>query len=209
MSEFSYQLNVERGVTGPATATCLLASLDRISEVGEVRPQTYERYTTLQEDQAELQVTAHELEGAPLVTSLPRALELATWQFELQEEETAVKQQLYTDLGAEPMACRELRLNKENLGYKLGKLAIGGFRVAVCLDVGLGWQHAVGVTKNEDGSYQVRSNWTPFADEGRVSIKELAQKLDRPPRQGIVTVDEKVMPLPNLYVLPPEAKRRR
>jgi hypothetical protein len=47
MSEESYQKNVDRGVTGPESSTCLLASYDRISEKGEIKPQTYERYNAL------------------------------------------------------------------------------------------------------------------------------------------------------------------
>lgn len=187
MSEASYRLNARRGVTGPHTSTCLMASYDRISPVTGVRTETYREY----EDLRDLYVSTVG-DGSNFVTN------------EVIRKFRELKEVFRAELGVPtPKNIIECRVRtKDELHKRLSNLAIGGYRPAVYLDTG--GLHAVGVMQLDDEYYDVRSTWSPFP-EGPVSIDQIYEYLDQAPRiRKRKYSSKKTVVEPNLVALPPE-----
>lgn len=191
MSETSYELNLRRGVTGPCTETCFLASFDRISPVTGIKTQTYERYSKLREMYVRATNDNHPI-------FVPD---------DIAKEFRQIQSQVKTELGLDP--SKDLlgyRANTaEDLRLRLASLAIGGFRTAVYLDTG--GLHAVGVVRqaNEDDYYAVRSTWSPFVDEDAVHVNEIFEWLDKSPRiRARENSSRRTVKAINIAALPPE-----
>ena len=188
MSEASYQLNVQRGVTGEWSSNCLVAAYDRTSKVTGVATQTYERFARLSaafEDQVGI-------DG----NFTPE---------EMLREFDAVKREFRSQLGV-PTGKNivEARVDtEEGLSDTLARLAIGGYRTAVYLDVGD--LHAVGVTPVAQDIYDVKSTWSPFPENEPVTIKDIFGLLDRAPRHRVRATNGKMtVKTVNIVALPPE-----
>jgi len=188
MSEASYQLNVQRGVTGPHTATCLMAAYDRISAVTGVHTQTYEQYEALRERYVE--ATGDNSNFVPQ---------------DIVKNFAALKIEFRRQLGVEGTKnIVGLRANsKPELQRALGKLTTGGFRPAVYLDTG--GLHAVGVVNRGNDYYDVRSTWSPFPANEPVHLSDLFGMLDLPPRhRKRENSSRKTVQEWNVVALPPE-----
>lgn len=188
MSEMSYWQNVDRGVTGPQTATCLLASYDRISEVTGVHPQTYQRYEQLRE--LYVQTCG---DDSNFVTK------------EVIEQFSDIKIDFRSELGV--YTTKNIvgtRVGSvDELSNALGRLAAGGFRSAVYLDTG--GLHAVGVVSLGRDYFDVRSTWSPFRDREAVHVEELYSWLDKPVRiRKRQNSGRKTVKQWNIVALPPE-----
>jgi hypothetical protein len=190
MSEESYQKNVDRGVTGPESSTCLLASYDRISEKGEIKPQTYERYNAL---------------GHKFVEDV--GYNATFVNADIAREFTDLKIDFRRQLMVNsPKNVVEARAeNPEELEKKLGQLAQGGFRTSVYLDTG--GLHAVGVEQIDIGYYNVKSTWSPFSEGEPVSTEDLFDYLELTPRMRYrPNSSRRTFVAPNIVALPPEPK---
>lgn len=189
MSEQSYELNVKRGVTGPQTATCLLASYDRITPRSGIQPDTYEQYQDLRRRYVEATHDAPEFVPIDIVRDF-----------------TQIKERFRRELGAagtKNIIC--VRAKTEDELYRtLGNLSQGGFRPAVYLDTG--GLHAVGTIPIDDEHYEIKSTWSPFEDDALVSISEIYEYLDQPPRLRNKAGGRKTSKEINIVALPPEPR---
>ena len=188
MSEESYRVNVDRGVTGTWSSTCLMAAYDRFSKNSGIRTETYEAY-----EEARRRFS----EGVGDQSNFTPD--------EYRKRFAEIKQQARADLGVyTPKNVFEARINTiDDLIRTLGKLTLGGFRTALYLDVG--GLHAVGVRHLGSDKYDVRSTWTPFEEDEPVPAEMLFANLDLAPRQRKrPNCGKKTLPAFNLIALPPE-----
>jgi len=190
MSEFSYQKNLQRGVTGDA---CLLASFDRVSEVAEISPQTYERYGNLRH---------------AFVDACPDDNKTNFVPTDIVNEYRDVTKTFYRELGVQ--TTRNVIYDRVNtvdaLDKRLGELASGGFRTCVYLDTG--GLHAVGLIPVSEGVYNVRSSWSPFEENEPVTAIDLFDYLDLAPRtRKRDSSSRKTTKTANITGIPPEIGR--
>lgn len=121
MSELSYQYNVDRGVTGPWSSTCLLASYDRISEYTGIQPWTYERYDDLRNQYVKVCG-----DDTNFVTK------------DIVQQFKEIKVNFRAELGvytAKNIVGTQAK-SVDDLRGVLGRLTTGGYRPAVYLDTG-------------------------------------------------------------------------
>ncbi len=188
MSEASYQLNVARSVTGPNTNTCLLAAYDRISTAHDVRPDTYALYN-------DLWYNFHEtVDDEKYVSpSMISAIAVVTKRYRQDLGVHTSRNVLHHNIETES----ELR-------NTLARLAIGGFRTAVFLDVG--GLHAVGLLHVGDDEYNVKSTWSPFGTDESVTTRQVYGYLYRGQRDRKRPGNcRKTVKACNLVSLPPES----
>lgn len=186
MSEESYQRNLCRGVTGPSTGTCLLASYDRISQKTGISPETYDDYNKLRKEY---------VDKVGDTNFVPNDLRI---KYHHLKEKFRRELGVYTTRN-----IIEARVNSESaLENRLADLIIGGFRTAVYLNPG--GLHAVGLLKVDRERYEVKSTWSPF--EGTiVSCNDLFGILDRAPRfRKRVNSGRHTIVEPNIVALPSE-----
>lgn len=190
MSEESYWRNVARGVTGPETGTCFVASLDRISKHHDVPPQTYEAYEHAR------QVYKKATNDAP--DFLPP---------ELRELSRTIERRVLSDVGVISLKnVVNLRVDSEpELEEKLDRLAQGGFRTVINLDTG--GLHAVGVEQLDRRHYSVKSTWDPFNNSDCTTTGEIFMFLDRYKRLKGRPNARKSFKAMNIQALPPESRR--
>jgi len=167
MSEYSYQINVQRGVTGPNSSSCLLASFDRISERAEISPQTYVAYKKLRNAYVEVCPDDNNANYVPT---------------DITEQYRTLTKTFYKELGVATMrnVVHQRADTEEELGRLLGRLSAGGFRLCAYLDTG--GLHAVGLTPAGEGLYEVKSTWSPFPEGEPTSVSDIFAYLDRAPR---------------------------
>lgn len=189
MSEFSYQDNLKRGVTGSMTGTCLPAAYDRISPRLGVAPGTYQFYESARRLYVEACGDDPEFVPQEILAMGGRAKALFRRDLGVESNKNIVGYRANTEA--------ELRMT-------LSRLAIGGFRTSIYLDVG--GLHAVGVEPVEGDHYDVKSTWSPFDDE-LVSVSELYTLLERAPRGRKRQGSHSTYKRYNIVALPPEPKR--
>jgi hypothetical protein len=179
------------GVTGPTTGTCYLAAFDRTSQVAGVSTQTYEDYDNLRNV-----YVAGGGEAIPYI-----APDIVAFSRNVMGRARA-------ELGLKTGTQMEYRARRESeLQNILTKLAMGGFRTAVCLDVG--GLHAVGVEYLGDDYFATKSTWSPF-DEEPVNVSAIFGLLDQSPRQHKRQYSgKKTQRLSNIFALPPESPRTK
>jgi len=187
MSEASYQLNVQRGVTGKGSSTCLMASYDRLSPVTGIQTETYERYE-------ELRMLFVQRVGDFAIYT-PQ--DIAT---QFREQKAEFRRQLGVNTSKNIVETRANTVDE--LRNRLSKLAVGGYRTAVYLD--LGGLHAVGVAALGDDTYSIKSTWSPF-DDDPADVTQLFEYIDLAPRQRKRKISSKrTEPAANIVALPPE-----
>jgi len=188
MSEESYQRNVLRGVTGPETGTCLLASFDRLSPHTAIRPQTYDAYDRLRHAYVEAGCEASGITVSDVSSQMKRLMATAIRELGVPTQKNVV---------------RTRAKNADQLDMKLQKLARGGFRTCVYLDVG--GLHAVGVEEVSEGIYDTKSTWTPIRSQA--TVEDIFAYLDQSPRLRSRPNAHHTTPIINIFALPPEPRR--
>lgn len=191
MTELSYQHNVQRQVTGDWSATCLLASWDRISQWACVSPQLYEAYNALRWRFVE--------ECGDDALYIPQ---------HLGKDWRALAEQIQVELGAPtPRNVFSVKVDTyAELGDCLNRLMDGGFRTCVYLDTnGL---HAVGLIRLDPWNFVARSTWSPFENDNCVGLDEINEYLFRSPRlRKRPDSSRKTYKHVNVVALPPERSR--
>ena len=189
MSELSYHENVNRGVTGINTNTCYAASLDRISTIAEVSPQTYHDYNMFY--RWSRQYTDNEA-----YANVGDLLKLQ-------------RLQIASDVGVNTLnrVIHRRAETAEQLSGMLLDLTSGGFRTILTLNTTYG-PHAVGVFPTDTiDEYFLRSTWSPIGEEEPVTTSDIFPYLEQCPRlRKRANCGRKTFKIGNIEAFPGESK---
>lgn len=196
MSEQSYWENVEKRVTGPRSANCMMAAYDRISPRLGISTATYVEYERHRREYVRAVTDNGNYVPREFVRKFAELKARARAELGVHTDKNVVKAHVDT---------------RDELHRTLGDMTLGGFRPMVYLDVG--GLHGVGVMRadpSDDEFYYVRSTWTPFRTDDPVHVDDIYEYLDHPVRQrrrpGTARRSLKEV---NIVALPPEPRHKR